>query len=238
MRLCSICLLLKTTDFFGINKSKKDGLMTYCKECSKEKTRIYRKNNLEKCKKSTKNWKDKNISKTKEYRKEYYKENRKKERIQSKKYREKNKEKIAKKEKEYRESNREIYLNKKKEYFQKFKHKHAKYISKRRKNDPNYRLLCSLRDRVRGLLKGFNKNVKTLELVGCSMEELWLHLEKQFTEGMTRNNHGKYGWHVDHIRPCCSFDLTDIDQQKICFHYSNLQPLWAEDNLKKGSKII
>ena len=68
------------------------------------------------------------------------------------------------------------------------------------------------------------------------MEELWVHLERQFTQGMTKENHGKYGWHVDHIKPCSSFDLSDIEQQKLCFHYTNLQPLWAKDNIKKSNK--
>ena len=78
----------------------------------------------------------------------------------------------------------------------------------------------------------------TLDLLGCSVEELWIHLEKQFTAGMTRENHGRNGWHIDHIIPCASFDLSDPEQQSQCFHYTNLQPLWAEDNIKKGNKII
>ncbi len=64
------------------------------------------------------------------------------------------------------------------------------------------------------------------------------HLEKQFKEGMTWENHGLYGWHIDHIIPCASFDLTDLEQQKKCFHYTNLQPLWAKENLIKGVKIL
>ena len=62
------------------------------------------------------------------------------------------------------------------------------------------------------------------------------HLEKQFQPGMSWDNHGYDGWHVDHIRPCASFDLTDEEQVRKCFHYTNLQPLWAKDNLRKGSE--
>ena len=62
-----------------------------------------------------------------------------------------------------------------------------------------------------------------------------MHLEAQFKPGMTWDNYGLKGWHVDHIRPCASFDLRDPEQQRRCFHYTNLQPLWAEENLKKGS---
>jgi len=72
-----------------------------------------------------------------------------------------------------------------------------------------------------------------MELIGCSAEELVAHLEAQFTEGMTWENYGE--WHVDHVRPCASFDLTDPAQQRQCFHHTNLQPLWAEENLTKGS---
>ena len=72
--------------------------------------------------------------------------------------------------------------------------------------------------------------------MGCSIEELKIHLEKQFRDGMSWNNYGMYGWHIDHIKPCSAFDLTDLEQQKICFHYSNLQPLWAKENLSKGKK--
>jgi hypothetical protein len=71
-------------------------------------------------------------------------------------------------------------------------------------------------------------------MLGCSVQELWNHLESKFTPGMTRDNYGK--WHVDHIVPCVAFDLTDETQQLECFNFRNLQPLWARDNLKKHAK--
>ena len=73
-----------------------------------------------------------------------------------------------------------------------------------------------------------------MELSGCSKEELYTFLEAEFSEGMTWENYGK--WHVDHIRPCASFNLEDVEEQKKCFHWTNLQPLWAVDNIRKGSK--
>ena len=82
------------------------------------------------------------------------------------------------------------------------------------------------------------KSFNTIELLGCTIKEVKEHLEKQFKEGMTWDNHGKYGWHIDHILPCASFDLTDPEQQKKCFHYTNLQPLWWKENISKGNKII
>lgn len=74
-----------------------------------------------------------------------------------------------------------------------------------------------------------------MQLVGCSVTDLKKHLEKQFQPGMSWDNWGNDGWHIDHIRPCSSFDLTDPAEQVKCFHYTNMQPLWATDNLKKGS---
>jgi hypothetical protein len=61
-------------------------------------------------------------------------------------------------------------------------------------------------------------------------------LEKQFTKGMNWKNYGK--WHIDHIKPCASFDLSLEHEQKLCFHFTNLQPLWAKDNIRKSDKII
>ena len=94
----------------------------------------------------------------------------------------------------------------------------------------------TLRTRLHKSLKGKVTNTQVIELVGCTIQELWNHLESLFTEGMTRYNHGRKGWHIDHIKPCSMFDLNDIEQQKECFHYTNLQPLWAKDNLSKGKK--
>lgn len=74
-------------------------------------------------------------------------------------------------------------------------------------------------------------------MLGCDFEFFINYIESKFLSGMTWQNHTRTGWHIDHIMPCASFDLTDPEQQKKCFHYSNLQPLWAEDNLRKGDKV-
>lgn len=108
------------------------------------------------------------------------------------------------------------------------------YLRGRLQNDSAFRLLLRLRTRLRRALKGTCKSARTLELLGCTVEELKGYLEKQFKRGMSWSNYGR--WHVDHIRPCASFDLTDPEQQRVCFHYTNLQPLWAKENLRKGAK--
>jgi len=121
-------------------------------------------------------------------------------------------------------------------FFQKNKKRilEKKYL--RLKTDPNFRMKHYLGTRIRKVLTGIIKKSKlTQELVGCTIEQLWVHLEKSFKKGMTKENYGL--WHVDHIIPCASFDLTDLNQQAKCFHYTNLQPLWAYENLSKGAKI-
>jgi hypothetical protein len=120
-------------------------------------------------------------------------------------------------------------------YSQKNRKKLNQYRANKAKNDPIFKLIQNQRRRIRQALKEMKKTKSTLKLLGCSATELWNHLEKQFKSKMTRKNYGK--WHVDHIRPCASFDLTNPKQQQICFHYTNLQPLWAIDNIKKGAKL-
>jgi Prasinovirus endonuclease VII len=108
------------------------------------------------------------------------------------------------------------------------------YRKRRILEDPSFRLTASLRERVREVLNGKSKSDRTLNLLGCSVEHLIRHLEAHFATGMSWDNYGKFGWHMDHIKPCASFNLTDPEQQRKCFHYSNIQPLWWWDNLSKG----
>jgi hypothetical protein len=75
-----------------------------------------------------------------------------------------------------------------------------------------------------------------MKKLGCDVITFKKYLESQFKEGMNWNNYGRKGWHIDHIRPCSNFDLSNLEQQKQCFHYTNLQPLWWKDNLIKSSK--
>lgn len=105
-----------------------------------------------------------------------------------------------------------------------------------RENNPQARFANRLRILVNASLRKQDgiKAHKTTSMIGCSVKELAQHLESQFLPGMTWENHTQDGWHIDHIRPCASFDLTDPEQQKQCFHYSNLQPLWAADNISKS----
>jgi len=199
--------------------------MAYDKEKMKQYLKKWRLKNKEKIKQYLKKWRLKNKEKIKQYTKKYHLKNKEKlkklKSVAQKKYYQKNKE-------YYKSYNYNYYCSNKLEINKKTNIKQVE----RYKTDSNYRITKILRRRVYDFVK--NKKFKTMELLGCSIEKLWEHLESKFQPGMTRENHGK--WHIDHIRPCISFNLTDLEQQKICFHYTNLQPLWAEDNLKKGAK--
>ena len=115
-----------------------------------------------------------------------------------------------------------------------------KYVTNRRKTDLNFKLKNNIRNRINLCIKRGSKTSTTVELLGCTICELRHHLEKQFKEGMTWNNHGfgKDKWHIDHIIPCANFDLTDPIQQQTCFNYTNLQPLWQHENIIKSNKTF
>ena len=105
---------------------------------------------------------------------------------------------------------------------------------KRYSEDPIYRNTKILRVRFEAAMKGKASDKTARALLGCSVEELLVHLNDQFTEGMTWENQGE--WHIDHIKPCASFDLTIEEERNKCFHFTNMQPLWALENLKKSYK--
>ena len=115
--------------------------------------------------------------------------------------------------------------------------KTIEYQKNKYNNDPYYRLVFNMRSRVSKVLRQRNigKQHKIYELLGCSKKEFINYFESKFTEGMTWDQVGKE-IHIDHIKPCAKFDLTKKEEQEKCFHYTNLQPLWAKDNLSKGSK--
>ena len=165
------------------------------------------------------------LSKTKNYVKEYNKE-----------YYKKNITKILKKCKENRKKNPEKYRERYKSYYNKHYKKilehHKKYNKIRFKNDIKFKLLKYLRRRIYSALQGNIKSLNTMFLIGCEIDYLMYHIQNKFTKGMSWDNYGL--WHIDHIKPCASFDMSKPEEQRECFHYSNLQPLWAIDNIKKS----
>ena len=163
-----------------------------------------------------------------------------KKKLRDKKYYENNKDKIASWSKGYREKNKKIIAKKKKLYAIKNWDKILKYKNEWEKNkcktDIKYRIMRRLRNRIYCSMFRHKKSDTFKKLTGASMEIVWSHLESKFKPGMSRNNYGKR-WHIDHVIPCAAFDLTKPEEQFKCFHYTNLQPLWAKENLKKGAKL-
>lgn len=141
----------------------------------------------------------------------------------------------------YRENHSGDVKNAKQKYYNLNKTKilqySAEYCRKRLKTDLEFKLRYTLRNRIRRALKNqfSTKASKTINLLGCSIEECRKYLESKFQDGMTWDNYGK--WEIDHIIPCIAFDLTNIEEQKKCFNYTNLQPLWWRDNRTKGNKV-
>ncbi len=116
------------------------------------------------------------------------------------------------------------------------RHYNRIYKQKRFAEDPGFKVAEYMRRRVRYAVnsQATIKDTTTMRLVGCTVATLVAHLEAQFKPGMSWQNYGK--WHVDHIRELCSFDLTDPEQQAMAFHFTNLRPLWAEENLRRPGK--
>lgn len=109
------------------------------------------------------------------------------------------------------------------------------YANNRYKTDIHFRVKTSVQARIRGAIKNNWKSARTSELLGCSIEFLKTYLENQFDSSMSWQNYGSY-WHIDHIKPCIDFDLSKPEQQMSCFHYTNLQPLEAIENVTKRHK--
>ncbi len=107
------------------------------------------------------------------------------------------------------------------------------YNKRRRKKDIKFKLLGNLRMRLYMALKGRIKLASAITLLGCSINYLMDYIESQFDDEMSWTNYGT--WHIDHIEPCSNFDLSNEEEQRKCFNYSNLQPLWAMDNLRKSN---
>jgi len=138
---------------------------------------------------------------------------------------------------QYHAEHRERLNAKSRKYYSEHKTEIKKYVKHRKMIDPTFRIRMNLSGRIRQLLKRAqtSKCLKTIELLGCSMNDFKKYIEGKFLPGMNWENYGSYGWHVDHIVPCAAFDLTKKEEQIKCFHYENLQPLWWMDNFSKGS---
>lgn len=162
----------------------------------------------------------------KESHKEYHILNREK-------YNEKCRQYDASHKKEKRDYNQNYYSKNRKKIIK----QNDAYKQNKRDTDLLYRLADNQRTRLYIAIKNNQKQGSAIRDLGCSIPELKEHIEKQWQEGMSWDNWTLDGWHIDHIKPLASFDLTDLTQFKAAVHYTNLQPMWAENNLSKGAKV-
>jgi hypothetical protein len=223
MKKCNKCNDIKDYDFFSKAKSYKDNYSTTCKSCIAENSR---------------NWYKKNKEKHNALTKKKYQENKE----NYKKRQEKNKEHIKEYKKEYYKKNKERCIELSKERYKKNKEninkRNLEYINKRKQKDFVFKFKQNTRSLIyNSFKKGTNqykKNSKTEKILGCTIEEFRYYIESKFKKGMSFYNHGE--WHLDHIIPLASANSkNDIIRLN---HYTNFQPLWAEDNLSKSDKII
>ena len=224
IKKCSKCGIIKDVSFFSKNNKTKDKLHCSCKACDKEKYHKNREYNILRMREYKKN----NPEKLKDYflrNKDSYKE-----------YRDSKKEETKSYMKDYYKNN----LEKRKKYLEKNKEilslKRNNSEKKRRDSDSLYKLKIYMRNRIGFYLKktDIRKKNTTFEVVGCSPQQLKIFLEQKFIDGMSWDNQGK--WHIDHIIPLSSAK-TEEELYKLC-HFTNLQPMWASDNIKKGAKIL
>jgi FKBP-type peptidyl-prolyl cis-trans isomerase len=233
-KICKHCGIEKSRSDFNLAANGKYS-QPYCKYCDSERKR---------------NYTIKNAEKVKEKRKLYYLKNResiilknknkpkppKKERVYNRISDEEKKKRKKENSKKYREKNSDKLREIKREYNKRIGNQRKKESQKRMMQNIDFRIKKNLRGRVYVALKRGIKSESTMNLLGCTIDEFKIHFESLFIDGMTWDKYMEGGIHIDHKIPCIAFDLTDIGQQKKCFHYSNLQPLWAIDNLKKGVK--
>jgi hypothetical protein len=164
--------------------------------------------------------------------------------VADKKYREKNKEKLSKKHKDWYENNKEKWNEYIKEYREKNRDKikqlKRNYEKTRKTNDPLYKLISNFRTAIYQVLKEnrVDKNQSYFDVLQYTPEQLIVHLEKQFTEGITWENYGE--WHVDHKLPISSFNIQKMGDSEFmkCWSLENLQPMWGEENIRKSNKIF
>jgi hypothetical protein len=231
-KICKSCKIEKELTEFNKNEKYKFGVTSNCKQCVKKYSEKYRKNNKEKIKESNK----KNSERLKEYQKEYYKNNTNNVKQNQKKYRENNKDKIKEQNKKWRQNNKEKLNEKMKDYYKNNKEKINEYIKKKKQVNELFKLTNNIRSLIYSAFKnkGYKKNTKTNNIIGCSFEELKNHLESQFKPWMSWENYAlyngelNYGWDIDHIIPVSS--ARNEEELLKLNHYTNLQPLCSYYN--------
>ena len=230
-KYCKFCnSFKKENDFYIYNNTK-------CKICIQKTSKEYKEKNKEKIKIINANWSARNKDKNNKASKKYRQQNLEKSKQAGNNWKKNNPEKSRSLTQKWREGNKE----KIQETNIKWKQSGIKYKKDKRAKDPAYRIFDNLSSILISALKKYNltKTIRTYEILGCNSQEWKIYLESLFEEGMTWDNHG-YGpgtWQIDHIIPKNNFKIMNEEEQKKCFHYTNTQPLWWEDNRTKGDKL-
>jgi len=227
---------MKTCNKCGQDKNQTDyySSESRCKECVKQYTRN-RHANIPQAQKDLYN------QKRRDKRKEFTESDRNKERALKRRAYARRKDNMSEEElrhyKEYkRNSYHKMMLNISDAEKQRRRNNRNKYLREKYNTNNLFKIKAILRARLNEALKNNQKSGSAVRDLGCSVEFLKTHLESKFTEGMNWENHGE--WHMDHIKPLASFNLENREELLKACHYSNLQPLWAEDNLSKGDKYV
>jgi hypothetical protein len=211
-------------------------------EKNKDWFKAYREVNKDKIKSQIKDWCEVNKQTINDKQKAYFKVNKDKIKLQRKAYREDIKDELNLRSKAYYKVNKDKIILKRKDYFKvnkdKILLKQYAYTNNRRKTNIPYKLSCNLRSRLNSAINNNYKSGSAVRDLGCTIEELKKYLESKFQPEMSWDNWTTDGWHIDHIKPLASFDLTDKNQLLEACHYTNLQPLWATDNITKSDKIL
>lgn len=222
MMICTICNIDKPLTNFSIRKET-GKLRKDCKKCTVDRAKLFY---------------NRNKDKVKAYKKEYSKKNRSVLSAKNKIYKSKPevRERINLLAREDNKKNQDKIIERRRKNRVKRNVFMKKYNANMAKTNPAFNITCRLRARIYAVLNGKVKKTTTTELLGCTIEQFKIYFESLFTEGMTWEVYLTGRIHIDHIVACKHFDLTNIEEQRKCFHYKNLQPLWAVDNLKKGIK--
>lgn len=237
---CAGCSTIKLLNLFSKNQR-------YCKLCKKAK--------LAANKHVQREYNERNREKMQAYNKKRWEENKETLRIKNKLWIQSHQEERnlyhkqynldnEPKRKEYRQNKYKANPEKYKQIYNDYKllnkekvNKWYREYTKERRKDPVYRAMKNLRNRMQRaiVLQHGRKHTSLTTIVGSSILDARNHIASLFQPGMTWDNYGE--WEIDHIKPCDSFDLTLLEQQKLCFHWTNLQPLWWQDNVRKGNKL-
>lgn len=243
LRKCYCCSQEKLLTEFVKDKYTKSGYKTLCLICSRVKSKEYDKRNADKRKAKAIKWKEEN----KQYWSDYCKywrgtkdDFKPKERVEHR-TREEAREFVKENKKRYDMENKEEITIWRKNNQDKINEKSRARSKVRRQEDPSYRIMENLRNRLKSVTRqqSTERLAEYDELFGCSLDTFRRWIESHFQEGMTWENWGlgEDKWNLDHHYPCCAFNLTNPEQQKQCFHYTNTYPMWCRENFSKGRTI-